>query len=177
MNSNNFNIYSNNNLNNIINSNNFINSVGSGDSINVNKIIKNEVGKYDTNIDIKNDYFNNNNINKNIEIPMNNKYPKNFVNLRKININYFSILKPSKNQYYLLKLKNEEALKNARNKIQILECEVKTLKIENEKLLEEINIIHNQKNDNLIELKNNYDNSVKNMELTVLNREKKNSKI
>ena len=173
MNSNNFNIYSNNNLNNIINSNNFINSVGSGDSINVNKIIKNEVGKYDTNIDIKNDYFNNNNINKNIEIPMNNKYPKNFVNLRKININYFSILKPSKNQYYLLKLKNEEALKNARNKIQILECEVKTLKIENEKLLEEINIIHNQKNDNLIELKNNYDNSVKNMELTVLNREKK----
>ena len=72
-----------------------------------------------------------------------------------------------------MKLKNEEALKNARNKIQILECEVKTLKIENEKLLEEINIIHNQKNDNLIELKNNYDNSVKNMELTVLNREKK----
>ena len=161
------NINSNNNINNIINSNNFINSVGSGDSINVNNLIKNEVNKYDNNDKPgykKEEYIN---------LPYTFKpEKKTFVNLRKISEERFSIKKATKKQTDLLKLKNEEALRQERNKRQMIESELETMKEEYAKLLEEMKIMSNQKNEHLNELKNDFEYSLKNMENTVLKREK-----
>ena len=170
---NNYNIYSNNNLN----SNNFINSLGSGDSVNVKNIIKNEFSKYDTNKPgfKKEEYNNNINIynNKNLENQIYTfKDEKHFVNLRKIHLEHFSIYKPSKKQVDLLKLKNEEALKQERNKRLAVESELNSMKEEYEYLSEEIKKMRNQKDQNLKELKDDYDKSVKNLENNVLKREK-----
>ena len=169
---NNYNIYSNNNLNNVINSNNFINSIASGDSVGVEKMIKNEFNKYDPNIPgfKKEEHIDNiKNINKQIYSSKDEKY---FINLKRIHSEYFSIFKPSKKITDLQKLKSESALKNARDLIQIKESEIEKLKIENEKLSEDINKIYEEKNKNLEEIKNEYENSLKNMENNVLKREK-----
>ena len=170
------NIYSNNNINNIINSNNFKNSIGSGDSMNVNNIIKNEFKKYDPNKPgfKKEEYNNNYNYNDNLESHNYNYNKKNeFVNLRKDHTGHFWILKPSKKMPVdLFKLKNEEALKQERNKRLLLESELETMKNENAKLLEEMEKINKQKNQHLKELKDDYENSIKNLENNVLKREK-----
>ena len=170
------NIYSNNNLN--------INSVGSGDSVNIKNIIKNEFNKYDYNNKpgFKKEEYNNNEYNpkydnniiqnKNLESQLYTFKNEKFTNLRKINTQYFSIFKPSKKTVDLLKLRNDEALKQERNKRQMVESELEAMKIENDRLLEELNKINNQKNENLKELKNGYELSLKNMENNVLKREK-----
>ena len=175
---NNYNIYSNNNVNNIISSNNFINSIGSGDSINVKKIIKNEFNKYDSNIPgFKKEEYKDNNIynNKNIESQIytfKKEKEKEFANLKRVKLEYFSILKPSKKQTDLLKLKNEEALKQERNRRLMKEYELETMKNENEKLIEEMKRINDDKNQGLKELKEDYEKSMKNIEMNILKREK-----
>ena len=165
------NIYSNNNIN--------INSVGSGDSVNIKNMIKNEINKYDDNNKpgYKKEEYNNNeynnkyNYNKNLESQLYTFKNEKFTNL-KINTNYFSIYKPMRKQTDLLKLKNDEVLKQERNKRQKVESELNAMRKENEKLLEELNRINNQKNENIKELKNDYEMSLKNMENNVLKREK-----
>ena len=166
------NIYSNNNIN--------INSVGSGDSVNIKNMIKNEINKYDDNNKpgYKKEEYNNNeynnkyNYNKNLESQLYTFKNEKFTNLKKINTNYFSIYKPMRKQTDLLKLKNDEVLKQERNKRQKVESELNAMRKENEKLLEELNRINNQKNENIKELKNDYEMSLKNMENNVLKREK-----
>ena len=161
-NSNNYNIYSNNNLNNVI---------SSGDSVNVKNIIKNEFRKYDVNEPgFKKEEYNNN-----LESQYYPYKPKKdlFVNLKKINTHHFSIYKPSKKQENLLvKLRNEEVLKQERNKRQIIESELESMKIEYDKLLEEIKKINKQKNQDFNELKAYYENSAKNQENMAIKREK-----
>ena len=110
--------------------------------MNVNNIIKNEFKKYDPNKPgfKKEEYNNNYNYNDNLESHNYNYNKKNeFVNLRKDHTGHFWILKPSKKMPVdLFKLKNEEALKQERNKRLLLESELETMKNENAKLLEEM---------------------------------------
>ena len=161
-NSNNFNIYSNNSINNL----------GSGDSINVNKIIKKEVSKYDANDIIKNDFNSNNNDNK-----KNNKINNNKIKdyNKDTNKNNKSIEFKEKGSDLLLKKKHEEAIRSHKNKIEELQTKLNNLEEENQKLSEEIDNINNQKNQYIKELKLRYDNSLKNNEMTIINREKKKS--
>ena len=168
---NNYNIYSNNNLNNVINSNNFINSVGSGDSYNVNNIIKKEIGKYDVNEPgFKKKEYNHN---------LQSLYG--FTNLKKLNTEHFSIYRPFKKEgkglEMLLKTKYENALKNQRDRNQILEKELDSMKNEYDKLLEEIKKLNQQKNNDLNELKAYYENSIKNQENMAIKREKQRNDI
>ena len=190
------NVNTNHNLNNIINSNNFVNSVGSGDSFNVKNIIRNEVKKYGDDIPglKKNDYNERKYIPGGDSINMNSNQYNNFVNqysnklqgytfknekenkfnlddLRRMNIEHFAILKYSKKQVDLLKLKNDEALKQERRKRENVEFENSALREENTKLLKEIELLNHQKNQNFEDLKLDYENSLKSMENRVTNRE------
>ena len=128
-----------------------------------------------------NQYNNNNKYTYNLN-PYNNQFQgytfknekKNEFNLndlRRINIQSFAILKYSKKQIDLLKLKNDEALKQERRKRENVEFENRALREENSKLLKEIEILSNQKNQNFEELKLDYENSVKAIENVVINRE------
>ena len=201
-NNNNNNININNNLNNIINSNNFVNSLGSGDSVNVKNIIRNEVKKYGDDIPgLKKDDFgekkytpggdsinsNNNQFNNYINQYSNKFQGYTFKNeksnkfneydLRRMNIEYFSILKlkDSKKSIDLLKLKNDEALKQERRKRENVEFENSALRDENTKLMKQIELLNNQKNQNFEELKYDYENRVKSIENMVANRERQNA--
>ena len=93
------------------------------------------------------EYNNNYNYNDNLESHNYNYNKKNeFVNLRKDHTGHFWILKPSKKMPVdLFKLKNEEALKQERNKRLLLESELETMKNENAKLLEEMEKINKKR--------------------------------
>ena len=77
----------------------------------------------------------------------------------------------------LLKTKYENALKNQRDRNQILEKELDSMKNEYDKLLEEIKKINQQKNNDLNELKAYYENSIKNQENMAIKREKQRNDI
>ena len=168
---NNFNIYSNNNLNNVINSNNFINSVGSGDSVNVKNIIKNEINKYDSNKPgFKKEEYNNKNLDYQINL---SDDIKKFFNLKKVKEKNFTIYKPfKKKENLLLNLKKESSLDHERNLRMTKENELKKLQEAYDSLIEEIDKMKIQKQKDLKELKDDYDNSLKNIENNKLKREK-----
>ena len=168
---NNFNIYSNNNLNNVINSNNFINSVGSGDSVNVKNIIKNEINKYDSNKPgFKKEEYNNKNLDYQINL---SDDKKKFFNLKKVKEKNFTIYKPfKKKENLLLNLKKESSLDHERNLRMTKENELKKLQEAYDSLIEEIDKMKIQKQKDLKELKDDYDNSLKNIENNKLKREK-----
>ena len=168
---NNFNIYSNNNLNNVINSNNFINSVGSGDSVNVKNIIKNEINKYDSNKPgFKKEEYNNKNLDYQINL---SDDIKKFFNLKKVKEKNFTIYKPfKKKENLLLNLKKESSLDYERNLRMTKENELKKLQEAYDSLIEEIDKMKIQKQKDLKELKDDYDNSLKNIENNKLKREK-----
>ena len=186
------NIYSNkefiansNNNKNIINSNNFLNSVNSGDSINVKNIIKNEVKKYDNYIPgySKNEYgigkygseYNNeNNYQYNNYFKDNNYNKKNSFDLnklRKINNERFAFFKASKVQVDLLKLKNDEALKQERKKRELIEIELNIMKEKYAYLIKEIEKLNNQKNQDFKELKEDYEHRIKSIENNIISKE------
>ena len=182
--SNNYMINSNDNNNNKnINSNNFLNSVNSGDSVNVKNLIKNEIKKYDNYIPAynKNEYgvgkygseSNDNNYQYNNYFKDNN-YKKNSFDLnklRKINNERFSFLKVAKMQVDLLKLKNDEALKQERKKRELIEIELNIMKEKYSYLLKEIEKLNNQKNQDFEELKYDYENRIKSIENNIISRE------
>ena len=188
INSNNINnnINSNNNVfssnNNNIKSNNFINSIGSGDSVNVKNIIRNEVKKYDNDIpgykkndDINQKFIPGSSINEN-NYQFNNIYPsKNYKfsdsKLREIHSLGFSFYKASKVQVDLLKLKNDEALKQERRKRENVEIELQFTKEKYSNLLKEFERINNQKNQDFEELKYDYENRIKSIENNINSRE------
>ena len=171
----------NSNINNI-KSNNFINSIGSGDSVNVKNIIRNEVKKYDNDIPgyKKNDdgnqkFIPGSSINEN-NYQFNNIYPSksykfNESKLREIHSLGFSFYKASKVQVDLLKLKNDEALKQERRKRENVEIELQFMNEKCSGLLKEFERLNNQKNQDFEELKHDYENRIKSIENNINNRE------
>ena len=171
-----------------IKSNNFINSIGSGDSINAQKIIRNEIKKYDNEIPgtKKNDYgtqkfipgssYNENNyLFNNIYPSKNNKFSEN--KLREIHSLGFSFYKVSKVQVDLLKLKNDEALKQERRKRENVEIELQFTKEKYANLLKDIEKINNQKNQDFEELKYDFEKRIKSIENNTNNREMQKAQI
>ena len=138
---------------------------GSDSIVSNNNQYNNNLNKYSYNLNPYNNQF------QGYTFKNDKKNEFNLNDLRRINIQNFAILKYSKKQIDLLKLKNDEALKQERRKRENVEFENRALREENSKLLKEIEILSNQKNQNFEELKLDYENSVKAIENVVINRE------
>ena len=218
-------------------SKNILNSIGSGDSVNVNNIITNEIKKYNNeipgykkeelaerkypqanesvninnNINSQNEYINqynntqdsnqykskyNNYIDNNQKSKYNNinnsKNQFNNVNNEYNNQPQAYTFKNDKEKEYnavneneirrienekcrmrtdLLKLKNDEALKQERRRRETVEFELNALKEKYNMLLDEIQKMNNQNNQDFEELKNNYENTMKSIEKNIAVRE------
>ena len=74
-------------------------------------------------------------------------------------------------QVDLLKLKNDEALKQERKKRELIEIELNIMKEKYTYLLKEIEKLNNQKNQDFEELKYDYENRIKSIENNIISRE------